>query len=61
MTVLGHERMEDALLSYMSLSLWLKEIDPRKHNELQMVYIRIPAFSIKLYFKTLALTILFTM
>ncbi|CAG8627812.1 8095_t:CDS:10, partial [Paraglomus occultum] len=39
MTILGHEKMEEVLLRYMSLSLWLKEIDPRKHNELQLAYV----------------------
>ncbi|CAG8434427.1 1984_t:CDS:10 [Ambispora gerdemannii] len=38
LTVLGHETIEDCLLKYRGLSLWMKEIDPRQHNELQTLY-----------------------
>ncbi|CAG8470772.1 4105_t:CDS:10 [Ambispora leptoticha] len=40
LTVLGHETIEDCLLKYRGLSLWMKEIDPRRHNELQSLYVQ---------------------
>ncbi|KAG9304131.1 hypothetical protein G9A89_019693 [Geosiphon pyriformis] len=40
LTVLGHEAIEDCLIKYRGLSLWMKEIDPRGHNELQTLYVQ---------------------
>jgi hypothetical protein len=33
-TLNGHRSLEESLSRYRGLMLWLKEIDPRRHNEL---------------------------
>lgn len=32
-----HTSLEDAMFKYQGLALWMKEMDPRRYNELQMV------------------------
>ncbi|RUS25748.1 exocyst complex component Sec3-domain-containing protein [Jimgerdemannia flammicorona] len=33
-----HDMSEDYLIKYRGLTLWMKEMDPRRYNELQMLY-----------------------
>ncbi|KAJ3340482.1 Exocyst complex component 1 [Gonapodya sp. JEL0774] len=35
-----HDQMESVALQYAGLVDWLKEVDPRKHNELQLIYVQ---------------------
>ncbi|KAJ3120611.1 hypothetical protein HK098_004457 [Nowakowskiella sp. JEL0407] len=37
--IVGHDQVEERLSHYRKLLKWLKEVDTRKHMELQMVYI----------------------
>ena len=35
----GHEHIHDLLFTYRRLILWLKDVDPRKHTDLQVLYV----------------------
>ncbi|KXS17867.1 hypothetical protein M427DRAFT_54115 [Gonapodya prolifera JEL478] len=35
-----HDQMESVAMAYEGIIDWLKEVDPRKHNELQMIYVQ---------------------
>ncbi|KAG2186053.1 hypothetical protein INT43_002491 [Umbelopsis isabellina] len=34
----AYDSLEDSLFKYQGLALWMKEMDPRRYNELQMMY-----------------------
>ncbi|CAJ0842152.1 17990_t:CDS:10 [Entrophospora sp. SA101] len=39
LTIQSHQALEEHLLKYRGISLWMKQMDPRRHTEIQTLYV----------------------